>query len=143
MSERYAAFGAQLQRGDGASPEVFTTVAGVRGLSDFGSTADTEDATAHDSPDAREQIVTTILRSSDLTFTLAFDADEGTHQQMWDDHVGRSKHNWQLVLGQAGDPMFSFTAYVTQMTLGLEHDGLQEASVTLKPVGAITTPWAV
>lgn len=143
MSERYAAFGAQLQRGDGADPEVFTTVAGVRGLSDFGSTADTEDATAHDSPDAREQVVATILRSEDLSFTLAFDSDEATHQQMWDDHVARTKHNFQLVLGQSGDPTFSFTAYVTQMTLGLEHDGLQEASVTMKPVGAITTPWAV
>ena len=142
MSEKYAAFGAQLQRGDGSSSEEFETVAAVASLGSFGSSTDMEDATAHDSPDAREEVVATILRSSDLSLSLRFDADEDTHQQMWDDHVGRQKHNYRLVLAQPDDPTFEFTGFVQSMEIGLEHDGLQEADVTIKPTGAIVTPWS-
>ncbi|MEH0567811.1 phage tail tube protein [Streptomyces scabiei] len=46
------AFGTQLQRGDGATPEVFTPIANVTDITPPGIERETYDVTAHDSEDA-------------------------------------------------------------------------------------------
>ena len=48
------AFGTQLKRGDGAGPEVFTSIADATGISGPGLSRETLDVTSHGSPDVSQ-----------------------------------------------------------------------------------------
>ena len=63
--------GTLLKVGDGASPEVFATIAEVKDISGPGTTLSTEDATNHDSGGWREP-VPTLLEGGEVTFDLNY-----------------------------------------------------------------------
>lgn len=74
-----AGIGVVLKMGDGASPEVFTTVANCTNLSAGGVTLNMIDATHLDSPDFYQEFLPGLKAADEWTFTLQWDPSNPTH----------------------------------------------------------------
>lgn len=139
MTDAIPAYGTQLQMGDGAGPEVFTTISEVKDITGPGWTADTIDVTSHSSPNRFEEVLASFKRSSELTFDCNYtpadpthNIDTGVFSQLDDGQA----HNYQLVWTDGYGIGFSALCigFETQSPLA----DARLASVTLKPTGAPT-----
>jgi hypothetical protein len=116
-------------------------VANVVGFSGPAIALDTEDVTAHDSPNGWEEAVPTILRSGEVTFDINYDPADATHKNAASGLLylltHRTLESWTF-----GGPMgvWEFDGYVTGFEPSAPHDGKLAASVTIKPTGAVTIP---
>lgn len=134
-----AAYGAQLQMGDGATPtEAFTTIGGVKDLTGPGITRELVESTSHDAVDGYETHVPTIKRSGDVSFDLNWDPADGTHNMATglgsraDDD---NPTNFRLVYPRLGY-RWQFSGYVTAFgPVAAPVAGLHSAPVTIKVVG--------
>lgn len=132
-----AAYGAQLQVGDGANPENFATVAGVKDISGPAISRDLVEVTSHDSADGYEEHVPTIRRSGEVTFDLNWDPSDATHDMTTglgalvdsDDAT-----NFRLVYARIGYE-WQFAGYVTNFSTGAPVAGVHTGSVTIKVTG--------
>jgi len=125
----------------GGAAEAFTTIAQVKNISGPGMSLDTEDVTTHDSTDAWEEVVATVLRSGEVTLDLVYDPATATHGH----GVGllavmprRATRNFKVIFPDTGATTWSFAAEVTGFEPDMPHDGALTASVTLKLSGVIT-----
>jgi len=140
------AFGTLLQMGDGAGPEVFTTIAEVKDIDGPDISMDTEDITPHDAVGGWEEFVPTILRSGEVTFDLNFVPSNAQHGDAAGGLINllknRTKRNFKLVLPTSPTYTWSFAAYVTGFSNSMPVAGVLGASVTLKVTGvlALATP---
>lgn len=139
---KYSAFGTILNIGDGATPtEGFYPIALVKSISGPGLSLDTEDVTTHDSTNAWEDMIPTILRSGEITLDIVYDPAEGTHDattglvyQM----ESKLLTNYQLIFPDTASTQWDFAAYVTGFEPSAAHDGSLGASVTMKLSGQPT-----
>ena len=72
--------GSALQRGDGASPEVFTTIAEILSIGGPSLTAGTVDATSMESLDRYAEFIAGLKDGGEVSFTIAFIPTEPTHR---------------------------------------------------------------
>lgn len=132
---KYAAFGTQLLRG--AVP-----IAAVRSISGPGLTLDTEDVTSHDSTEAWEEVVATILRSGEISLEIEYDPAAATHKNasggLLYDLAQRASTTWSIKFPDTAVTTWSFTAFVTGFEVDAPHDGALTANVTMKITGKPT-----
>lgn len=128
--------GTLLKIGDGAGPEVFTTIAEVLDISGPGTTLNTEDATNHDSGGWREPVAT-ILEGGEVTFDINY-YKASTQTKLRTDQANRTKRNFQMVIPLVAPETLSFAAYVTNFEYAAPVEGIFRASVTLMVTGPIT-----
>jgi len=139
---KYSAFGTTLEMGQGdEAPETFDEIANVRNISGPGISLDTEDATTHDSTNAWEEVVPTVLRTGDLTLEIVYDPSDDTHDEASDlgllaKIANKTLTNFKITWPDAVE--WSFAAYVRSFEPGAPHDGSLTASVGLKISGAPT-----
>lgn len=109
--------GVALKRGDGASPEVFTTVADVTDTGNIGV--------------VRNAINNTKLNSSvsttrpgrpsvpDFTFGATYDPNNATVASIWTDVTteDQTDGNWKIDLGSSPAEVISFTGYVKEFNI--------------------------
>jgi predicted secreted protein len=136
-----SAFGTLLKIGDGAGPEVFTTVAEVKAIGGPTIKVDTVDLTTHSSSGAWREFLPTLIDAGELTFDVNFLPTNATHSQstgLLKDLKNRTKRNWQLVFPDAGSTTWAFAAYVTGFQITAPPDDLLGASVTLRLTGQPT-----
>jgi len=134
---RYAAKGTLLKKGDGASPEVFTTVAQIFGGPDGPSYAQDElDVTDHSSPSGFREFIGGLKDAGEVSGELHFDPDSTTHN----DAAGLIKElkdgtvkNWQIYFPNAAK--VTFAALVTAFELAAPVDGKLTASFSMKISG--------
>lgn len=138
MSERYAGYGTTFKRGDGGDPESFATIAGVHSIGGPGLEVETEDATAHDSSNAWEEVVATIKRSGEVSVELRWDPGDSGHQDLLNDLNGRGTQNYQIVWSDTDDSTWDLPCIVTGFEPEAEFDGVLGTSVTLKVAGEPT-----
>ena len=129
--------GTFLKVGDGADPEVFTTIAEVLDISGPGTTLNTEDATNHDSGGWREPIPT-ILEGGEVSFDINYYAGE-TQTSMRDDQVSRTKRTYEMVLPLTPPETLTFSGYVTSFEYSAPVEGVLRASCTIMVTGPITS----
>jgi len=140
------AFGTLLQLGDGAGPEVFTTIAEVKDIDGPDISMDTEDITPHDAVGGWEEFIPTILRSGEVTFDLNFVPSNAQHGDTSGGLINllknRTKRNYKLVLPTSPTYTWAFAAYVVGFSNSMPVGGVLGASVTLKVTGvlALATP---
>lgn len=136
------AFGAQIQIGNGATPESFTTVAEVLDISGPDLTRDTEDVTPHDAEDGYEELIATLRRTGEVTFDVNFVPSHPTHGSGAGGLIGlyesEERTNFRLVLAPTIGYTWSFKALVTGVSTANPVTGAARASVTLKPTGKPT-----
>jgi hypothetical protein len=135
---KQAALTTKLMVGDGEVEEAFTELANVSNISGPGLGVDTEDVTTHDQTTAFEEVVTTILRTGEITLDLVYDPDEGTHDAttgLLKDMEDKTLRNFQLQFPSTGYVMFTFAAYVTGFEPGAPVGGALTASLSVKISG--------
>jgi hypothetical protein len=129
----YAGIGTQLQMGDGASPEVFTTIAQVGDIAFGPVTANTYPTTTHDNTlGGYDDFIAGLKKGGDAVFTLYFDALQATHKDatggfLYAFNAGAAK-NWRIILAGYASPVpkWSFVGVPTSMgTFEYKVDGVQ------------------
>ena len=116
------------------------TVAQVMTVGGPSLALDTEDVTTHDSTNAWEEVVGTILRSGEITMDIVYDPAEDTHDAtagagLLSRMEGKTITDFSLVFPDAASTTWSFDGYVTGFEPDADHAGALMASVTLKITG--------
>ncbi len=139
---QYAGIGTLLKMGDGASPEVFTTVAQVKDISLGALSAGTYDTTTHDVANFYKTFITGLREGGEVTFKLLFDAGNTTHKDVATGLLGvfnaAAVKNWQLIPGNYASPVpkWTFSGPITKIgAFTYPVDGLQECDCTIKISG--------
>lgn len=104
-----------------------------------GFSLDTEDVTTHDSTDAWEEVVATILRSGEISLDIVYDPAGATHSAtagLLDYKENKKLGFFTLTFPNAS--AWSFPAYVISFEPSAPHDGALTASVGLKITGKPT-----
>lgn len=131
------AFGTQLQRGDGALPEVFTAIANVTNISGPGLEREVMDVTAHDSPDQWEEAIGGIKRSGEVSLDINY--DPSVHNSLLADFDDQDPRNYKLVFPDTPPSIWTFKAILKGFEPDAPHDDKLAASITFKVSGKPTT----
>jgi predicted secreted protein len=128
--------GMELQRGDGASPEVFTLIDQITTLDGPDGSASEIDITTLDST-ARE-FAMGLKDSGSITFEAVYDPAKTQHQGLRTDWNARTLRNFQLVFTNSPATTWSFSAYVQNFSISAGVDEVVRLSVTLRISGDVT-----
>lgn len=131
---KYAAKGTKLQI---TITSTLTDIPALRDISLGVGQADLLDATTHDSSGSFREFINGFKDSDEATYTIVYDPANAVHEAIRAAHGGASVA-FALVLPDAGNATFAFSALVRTFTVNAPVDGILEASFTLKPTGAIT-----
>lgn len=138
MATPRAAIGTLLQKGNGASPEVFTTVATVGNITGPGLKGDTIDVTNHDNTTMYKEFIVGLKEGGDVKFVLYFDPTETTHTGLITTFENRTVSNWKLELPVSPAQGWSFAGVVTAFDNKFDVNGAIMADVTIKVSGKPT-----
>ena len=130
--------GTLFKRGDGASPEVFTTVAEVKSISGPELSRDTLDVTNMDSTGNFREFVATLQDGGSVSFDINLIGDNTSQNNLDTDMNNGTARNFQMLLPNVGATLYSFTGLVTGFSVAVEIDGIITASITIKITGAVT-----
>lgn len=137
-----AAHGTYLQMGDGATPEVFTTIAEVLDIKGGGhQKLATEDVTSHSSASHFKEVVATLLSLDPVTFGVNLIPTTATHNPttgLIAAQYNRTLKHWKLIEPDAGSSTLAFSAYVTDFNPANPVAGKLSADVELTPSGVPT-----
>lgn len=133
--------GTELRRGDGASPEVFTTIAHVTEEIPFPQLlSDSKEVTDHDSPDHTKQYIATLIDPGQLKVTINYLPQEATHKTLIADAQSRTIGNWQMKMVDVANSVWSFTAFVMGFQPKGPLDNVYIADITFQVTGTVTPP---
>lgn len=134
------ALGAQgvlIKMGNGASPEVFNTIAEVKGFDGPGGSATVIDASTLDST-AKEKIMG-LPDEGQFTMDVHFDPTNTNGQvAMQTARAARTKKNFKVTLTDSGAMDVTFSGYVTGFSLSGAVDNIIAAKITIEITGAVT-----
>lgn len=142
MSNAILSTGTLIAMGNGGSPETFTTIAEIKSITGPEISRNVIDVTTHNTTGGWEEALAGLLRSGEVSFDINFVPTDATH----DPTTGllaaiknNTKTNFQITFPD-GSPatVWSFSGYVTKFGTGAEIDNVLNASITIKPTGAIT-----
>lgn len=138
MAKKYAAFGTQLVL-DG------TPISSVRSIGGPGLSADTIDVTTHDSVDAWEEVVVSLLRSGEVSLELIYDPADADHIALLSTMVGRGYEPFALWFPDDSQTAWEFDAFVTGFEPSGAVDAELMANVTLKITGVpvLNSSWSI
>jgi predicted secreted protein len=126
-----------LQRGDGGSPEGFTTIAEVLDISGPSSSVDTIEVTNMDSPNNYKEYIAGLLDGGEVSFDCNF-TNVASQTNIIADHQNRTLRNFKMVLPLAGNPAWTFAGYVTGFDNSQPVQDKITASFTIKITGKPT-----
>lgn len=128
-SQAFAGRGSQLERGNGATPEVFTAIAELKQVKRGGTKADLADVTNMESGVFRE-VLPTLITPGEITFDGNYIPGDPTQSSLASDFQNQTLHNYKIVLPNSLG-IWSFAAYVTALDIpDLQVD--KEASISGK-----------
>lgn len=131
------AYGTQLQMGEvGGS---LTTITRVMDITGPGLTRDVLDVTDHSSPNGFEEILPTLKRMAEITFSIHYIPTDPTHDattgliSFWQDSA--AKLGMKLIFPDDAGTEWEFNGYVVGFVPGAPVAGALTADVTVKPSG--------
>lgn len=128
--------GTALKVSDMASPEVYTTIAGVTNVSGPSGSRQVIDKTTL--ADTARQKDVGIADYGQYTFDLVFDRDEATNATLDTLFASGALNNFQLVVGDSPNDTYSFSGYVLNLSKTFNIDDVARASCTIEIAGAVT-----
>lgn len=137
---KYAAFGTLLKTGDGASPEAFTTIANVMGVSDAGSEVEMLDATDHSSQDGWKEKLAGLIDGGVIAAQIHYDPAGPTHDDatgLIKDMTDRTLRTFQVVWPDDANTTYQFTAFVKSFKAEGQVDGKLVAAIELEISGVV------
>lgn len=130
------AFGTELQRGDGESPEVFTAIANVTNIQAPGLERETMDMTAHDTPDGWREHKGGLKDGGELELEVLYDPAD--HDALIADFDDADPRNYKLVFPTTPAKTWTFKAILTGFQAEAPVDDKLTASLTFKVSGKPT-----
>lgn len=128
--------GVSINRGDGASSEVFTAIAEINTINFTGMTQDTIDVTTMDSSGGYDEFITGFKNSGECTFNMNFTTVN--FAQMKTDFEAVVSKNYRVIFADTGLTQFNFAALCTGLGMPIPLRDKISVDVTLKITGAIT-----
>lgn len=133
------AIGTLLQVGDGASPEVFTTVAGISNISGPNFTSSEIEVTSHDTAGGFRETITGLKDAGSVSGDLWFDASLSQHKALLTDFKNNTQKNYRLVLATfSPQKYFSFAATPAEVGYAFPVDGAQTANCSFRINGSVS-----
>lgn len=135
-----SAKGTLQQLGDGASPEVFTTVGQVRSISGPTTSATIQDVTTHSTSGNWMEQLATLINPGSISFPINYDSADAAHQftsGMWQSLITLANDNWKTVF-PASIGELAYAAYITGHGFECPVDNVLQANISLAIYGAIT-----
>ena len=129
--------GATIGKGDGASPEVFTTIANITSIS--GPNLEAADIEVTDLSSTAKEFLQGLEDSGTIDLEGFYDQTNTQHQEMRDNVGANTAVNYKITLTQ-GSPAetITFSARVMSFSIGHEVDGAVTMSMSLKIDGSVT-----
>lgn len=140
MSKKYDAFGTQLQMGDGAMPEVFTTVAGLRDIDGPGGDTEVRDATSHDSPGQRREKRPGFIDDGDVTLDGLYDPQDPSHVAFLVARDTRAIKNWRIVDVDDDTSTTEFAGFIKSFRRRAPYNDMLGFRAAIEVTGEVT--WA-
>lgn len=138
-------FGALIQKGDGASPENFVSILGVKSISGPDISRDTHDTTDMLSPSQFREFIGGLVDAGEVSFDANWlpreatqGQDEGGFMAEFDKDSCESRGNWRIVTPSCpGEDEVSvdFAGVVSGQSFDLPMDDLMAFSGTVKVSG--------
>lgn len=139
MTAAKSGVGTTLQRGNGASPEVFTTVAEVRQISGPELTSEEVESTSLDSVGGFKEFIGGLKDGGQVQFDCNYIGSD-VQQNAIRDNVGGVTENYRISWPFSPTVTCTFAAQVVGFSMSTEPNSAISASVTLKISGSPT--WA-
>ncbi|MGL4296272.1 MAG: phage tail tube protein [Aestuariivirga sp.] len=138
-SAAISGYGTLLKRGDGGSPETFSTVGEVRSISGPSIETDEIDVTTHSSAAAGafKEFIMGLIDAGSVEFDINYVPSDPTHIGLRNDLLNRTKRNWQIVLPGAIQTI-SFAGYVKSAPFEFPTDDAIMQKISIRCTGAPT-----
>jgi predicted secreted protein len=134
-----AAKGTLIKKGDGASPEVFTTVAQIGAdITGPGQKSDTIDTTTHNQSTPYKAFIAGLREGGDIKFPVFFDGNDSTHTGLITTFEAGVPVNWQLVPPFSPAIKWSFAGLLTDIGHTYKIKDATMADITIKVSGKPT-----
>lgn len=127
------AFGTQLKRGDGASPEVFTAIASITKINGPKMKRETYDVTAHDTSVPWKEFIGGLKDGGEVSIEINY--DPSVHNVLTADFEDLAPRNYQIVLPDSPPATWAFKAVLTEFSQEAPHDNKLTASLSFKASG--------
>lgn len=141
MTNARIGYGTLLKQGNGASPEVFTTIAEVMDINGPGLTLDTVEATNQSSPSNHKERIAALRDSGPIGFEINWDPNAATHDAstgLVADLVARTPKNYQIVFASSPTVTWTITGLVTSFEPSAPVEDRMAATVEITPTAAPT-----
>ncbi len=126
--------GTSFGRGDGASPEVFTNIGEITGVSGPGLSRDTIDVTDVDSTDRWREFIGGLKDAGEVSLEINWDPNASPDvSNFLTDINANAARNYKLTFPDT--TAWTFSALMTGLEVEDPHDDKMTASVTYKLVG--------
>jgi predicted secreted protein len=136
-----ATIGTQLQRGDGASPETFTTLLNVSSYKPFSLSAKVEDVTNNNtSTDPFRKKISTLLDAGGISGKFFMIPSAVNHKQVLTDFKNRVVSNWKIVYPDTGATTWEAPAFFSKLDFDAPVDGVLTGTFELTVSSAPTFP---
>jgi len=116
-------------------------ITSVTSMTGPGLSLDVEDVTAHDSLNAWEEVVATIIRSGEVSFDVNFDPDNPLHNQALgtlESLTDRDLRDYELVFPTTPPDSIEFAGFLVGFEPSAPHEGKLAAAVRIKPTTTVT-----
>jgi len=137
-----AAINTLLQTGDGASPEVWTTVANVNDFQPIQPSATVVDVTSHSTGTPWRQKIITLLDAGKVQAKIFYVPTNTTHNDTATGMLGlltnRTRTHFRVQFPDAAPTRFTFYGYVSQFSINAPVAGVEEATLTIEIDGLPT-----
>ena len=130
--------GTLVQRGNGATPEVFTTIAEVTGIPGLGGAAPTFTEVTH-LLSTRKEWRRGLPDEGEITLPMNLIPGDPAQIGLWQDLDSGVVRNFKITFDDGNT--VSFGAIVAQLPIAGERDGILTVNAVLRITGAITRSW--
>jgi predicted secreted protein len=129
-------FGTLFQRGNGAGPEVFTTIASVTNISGPSRSRETIDVTAHDSPEQWMEFIGGLKDGGEVSLDINYDPGQVSHD-LDDDFDDSAPRNYRIVIlpDTEDEHTWSIAGVMTGLEDEFPYDDKMARTLTIKVSG--------
>ena len=131
MTEAFSGIGTKVYRQDpSAGWETFAEIFNMDGPNE---TLETYDATSFDSTDYYMEVIPGLLDGGEVSWSMNF--THASYAKAKKDKDDRAKRNFKAVLPNTAESIFSFSAYVTNLTPAIPTNDKVTATITMRITG--------
>lgn len=130
--------GTLVKRGDGGSPETFTTIPECGTITGPTLNRDLIDVTAQDSAGDFREFINGLADAGEISFEMRYVPADPQHAGMLADWISGDRRNYKIVFPDVGASEWSFQALVTGFSITADVADALKSDVTLKITGQPT-----